>query len=150
MHDPRFELTAGTLEAEDINAKRMKALDLRLAGASFRRIGVEMGIHYSTAWNYVEHMLTEYAKEPTEAVRHAEMARLDRLMLAYWPAALQGDHKAAQMVLGIMDRRARLLGLDSPQKVDISGFIRTMAVKEGLDPDQAVRDAEAIVATGGR
>lgn len=150
MDDPRFALVASTIESEDINVRRMKALELRLAGASYRQIGAELGVHYSSAWHDVDIMLREYAKEPTEAIRNAEMGRLDRLMLAHWPAAIRGDVKATQQVLAIMDRRARLLGLDSPQKVDITGIIRTMAVEEGLDPDQAVRDAEKILATEGR
>lgn len=150
MDDPRFAHIAATLDADDINIRRMRALELRLAGGSYRQIAAELKIDVAQAWRDVDVMLREYAKEPTEAIRNAEMGRLDRLMLAHWPAAIKGDVKATATVLSIMDRRARLLGLDSPQKVDITGFIRTMAMKEGLDPDQAVRDAEAILASGGR
>jgi len=90
-------------------------------------------------------MLKEVAGEPAEQVRKAELGRLDRLLMAHWPAAVDGDAKATQTVLQIMDRRARYLGLDAPQRIDLTAWIRDMAEREGIDPDQAVKDAEAIV-----
>ena len=38
--------------------------------------------------------------------------RLDALQVSVWDKALSGDYKAARMVLDIMTRRAKLLGLD--------------------------------------
>ena len=146
MDDPRFALGDPTTEADETNRRRLKALDLRLAGATYRQLGEMLGVHYSTAWDDVQIMLAEYGREPAEAIRNAEVARLDRLLMAHWPKAVQGDAKATATVLSIMDRRARLLGLDAPQQLDITGWVREMAQAEGLDADQAVRDAEAILA----
>lgn len=53
--------------------------------------------------------------------------------------------KAIGRLLQISKRRADLMGLDAPKKVDITTQIRDMAIAEGLDPDQAVRDAEAFI-----
>ena len=94
-------------------------------------------------------MLTEYAVEPATQLRDMEVARLDRLLAAHWGKATKGDVNATRMVLTIMDRRAKLLGLDAPQKLDVTGWIREMAEAEGIDPDQAVRDAESIVRRSG-
>ena len=127
------------------DARCLKALDLRLAGASYRQIGSQLKVSHVQAQRDVHHMLQEVAGEPAEKVRHAELARLDRLLLAHWPAAVSGDQKATAMVLQIMDRRARYLGLDAPQKIDLTAWIRDMAEREGIDPEQAVRDAETIV-----
>ncbi len=75
--------------------------------------------------------------------------RLDRLQEALWPKAISGDTRAADVVLRIMNRRARMLGIDAPARIDITAWIREIAVKEGMDPEQAVRDAKAILrATG--
>lgn len=49
--------------------------------------------------------------------RKIEQDRLDILQAAYWNDALSGDVKAGQMIVRIMDRRAKLLGLDMPIKV---------------------------------
>ena len=127
------------------DVRELKALDLRLAGASYRQIGQQLNVSHVQAQRDVHRMLKEVASEPAEEVRKAELARLDRLVMAHWPAAVQGDSKATLMVLQIMDRRARYLGLDAPQKIDLTASIREMAEREGIDPDQAVRDAEEIV-----
>ena len=127
------------------DARGLKALDLRLSGASYRQIGQQLGVSHVQAFRDVQRVLREVVSEPAEAVRRVELARLDRLMRAHWSAAIEGDTKATAMVLQIMDRRARYLGLDSPQKIDLTASIREMAEREGIDVDQAVKDAEAIV-----
>ena len=127
------------------DARGLKALDLRLSGASYRQIGQQLGVSHVQAFRDVQRVLREVLSEPAEAVRRVELARLDRLMRAHWPAATEGDVRATAMVLQIMDRRARQLGLDGPQKIDLTASIREMAEREGIDPDQAVRDPEEIV-----
>ena len=96
----------------------------------------------------MQRVLLRVIAEPAKEVRGQELARLDRLMQTHWPAAVEGNHMATGVVLQIMDRRMRLLGLDAPQRIDITGWIRQLAEREGLDPDQAVRDAEAFVREG--
>src|SRR3990167_1072450 len=156
MDDPRFYLIAPTdaLETGYDNGqfqRRLKALELRLAGASYRQIGESLGIHYTTARDHVQVMLQEHARAPADAVPNAEIARLDRLLLAHWPLAIKADPKATATVLSIMDRRARLLGLGAPQRVDLTGWVREIAAAEGWpDPDQTVRDTEALLAATGR
>ena len=136
---------ASSERTAEIEARQLQALDLRLAGASYRQIGNQLNVSHVQAMRDVATMIAEYASEPADVVRKAEVARLDKLMLAHWPSAIKGDHKATQTVLQIMDRRARLLGLDAPQRIDVTGWIREMARREGLDPDAAVKDAEDIL-----
>jgi hypothetical protein len=73
--------------------------------------------------------------EPADEVRKQELDRIDRLQVAVWNRALKGDDKAINTVLRLMERRARLLGLDAAQRVqaevvsydghrDIDGEIR--------------------------
>lgn len=40
------------------------------------------------------------------------------MTVALWPAAMQGDVTAVTGLLRIMERRAKLLGLDAPVKTD--------------------------------
>ena len=60
-----------------------------------------------------------------DELRELESARLDALQLAAWAKVEQGDLHAIEIVLKIMDRRAKLLGLypvtkqTSPQYVSI-------------------------------
>ena len=128
------------------DARAVKTLELRLAGASYREIGAALKVSHVQAIRDVTYMLRQYASQPADEVREVERRRLDRLLLSHWPAATgqPADLKAATMVLQIMDRRARYLGLDAPQKVDITSWVREVAEREGLDVEQAIRDAEAI------
>ena len=61
-------------------------------------------------------VLAETAQEAADEVRALELARLDALLAALWPQ--QGEPAVVDRVLRIMERRAKLLGLDAPTRVD--------------------------------
>jgi hypothetical protein len=52
-------------------------------------------------------------------LREQELDRLDRLQRNVWAQALNGDLQAVQVALRIIDRRAKLLGLDTPVRQEI-------------------------------
>ncbi|MBB4893550.1 hypothetical protein FHS39_002581 [Streptomyces olivoverticillatus] len=54
-----------------------------------------------------------------EAWRELELAKLDALQKAIWPKAMEGDPRAIEAALKILDRRARMLGLDSAIKLEV-------------------------------
>jgi hypothetical protein len=97
--------------------KRKQALQLRLAGASYRQIADTLGYadgNPGDVWRIVQEELKEVTREPAENVRMMEMERLDLLQMTHWPAARQGDYQATAMVLRIMEMRARYYGLSAP------------------------------------
>jgi hypothetical protein len=96
------------------NLRRQQALDLRLAGATYRQIGERLGVSPPIAWKHTQAALQQAPHEPAQEVREIELARLDRLHMAHWPQALGGSVEATDRVLKLMDRRVRLLGLDQP------------------------------------
>lgn len=124
-------------------------LQMRLAGAAYRDIMRALGYRsVAGAWGAVRKALRESLQEPGRELRALEVARLDRLLLRWWPVAISADpgaREATQTVLEVMRRRAALLGLDAPMQIDITGYVRELAIEHGLDPDQAVRDAEQII-----
>jgi hypothetical protein len=80
-------------------------------------------------------------------LRVLEAGRLDQLQLAIWKSALAGHLGAIDRVLRIMERRARLFGLDTPL-LDVSTLMRELAQSEGHTPtetEQAVQEAERIL-----
>jgi ADP-ribosylglycohydrolase len=100
--------------------KERKVLEMRLAGVTFEVIARSVG--YSSAgscYNAYKRALIRTLQEPAEAVREAEVARLDRLMQGVWTAALRGEVRSVEAVLRIMDRRAKLMGLDAPTKQQV-------------------------------
>jgi|SRR5579871_1043612 len=96
--------------------KQRRAMEMRLAGASYQKIADELG-YSGTAGSYkaVMSAMDETIREPAEKLRPLELDRLDGLLETWYPLARAGDEKAADIVLKIQARRARLLGLDAPE-----------------------------------
>lgn len=102
---------------------RRKAMDLRVAGASYQQIAETLGIGVASAWRHVNAALDENRKataESSELVRQLELDRLDKMVIALWPNRSQARN--VDSLLRIQERRARLLGLDrEPGIGDASG-----------------------------
>lgn len=133
----------------------MQALELRMAGATYEHIREKIGVRSrATAYNYVMRALDSQREEPSRKVRQLEIARLDRLLVSWWPRAVgykKGDHQidpdihAAKYVLELLQRRHRMLGVDAPLKVDLTGMVRELAEALGLDEEQAMEEAGVLV-----
>lgn len=99
--------------------KHKQALERRKDGLSYDAIAQELG--YSTAqgaYAAVKAMLLKSIREPADEVRQVENERLDVLFhKVYTRAKESGDEKDITQCLAIMNRKARLLGLDAPTKV---------------------------------
>lgn len=107
-------------EKADILARQILAIDLRRAGYSYRAIGERLKVSHETARQDVESELERLAKlrdGKVEAERELELERLDMLMKALAPMAQVGNPGAVNSFLKCMERRAKLLGLDAPQKI---------------------------------
>jgi hypothetical protein len=50
-------------------------------------------------------------------MRSLELMHLDALQDALWPSGIAGDQGAVDRILKIMERRARILGLDAAPKL---------------------------------
>lgn len=99
--------------------KENKVLELRRAGETWERIAAAVGYaNASGAQKAYQRVVTRVQRESVDEIRDLELDRLDRLQRAYWtPAVVERDRRSAELVLKIMDRRARLMGLDAPSKV---------------------------------
>jgi hypothetical protein len=96
---------------------------MRASGASFRAIGSALGIDPTWARTLLLKALEEITAETAELLRVQEGERLDLLQRGVWPAALAGDTKATAAVIRIMERRAKLFGLDAPIKVAVDADV---------------------------
>jgi hypothetical protein len=108
-------------KAEAAAERRVQALQLRMAGASYRAIGSRLGVSEAQAHRDVHAELTrlaEKAADAAEQVRTLELERLDAMLLALWPQAKQANQGAIDRVLRLMERRAKLLGIDAPTRID--------------------------------
>jgi hypothetical protein len=99
-----------------------EALELRKAGLTFRQIGQRMGFSEQRAHTLVTEELARLNAKRAEnatAVLRLELLRLDAMLAGVWKRATTGNLPAIGAVLGIMARRAKLLGLDAIGKPDI-------------------------------
>ena len=139
-------------------------LTKRLSGMSLREIGEAEGVTPQAICQMVQRVLRERISETVEQARSLELMRLDQLLKAVWPNAMNGDIACIDRCLAIMQRRARLLGLDMQvggglrfgpngpvEEVNENGN-RTVRVQIVNDPESARREwllQQRIVALGG-
>jgi len=110
-------------------------LELRKGGATYAMIGADLGVSEARAHQIVNDALTATVAEPTEQVRKLEIERIDHMLSVVWPTAtnamsevttvdaslLEMILKAQAGVLKLMERRAKLTGLNAPEKVEEVG-----------------------------
>jgi hypothetical protein len=75
-----------------------------------------------------------------------ELSRLDELHATFHPKAKAGDDRAAAIVLRIQERRAQMLGIDSPMRID-AVQVRAEAVPQ---PSGVDRIMEALNRLAGK
>lgn len=95
----------------------VKSWELRKAGVPYGKIGRQLGVSSATIYRYIQDQLKQYTNEIHATVQDTvtlELARLDDMYLAIWSKARGGDNKAIELALKVMERRAKLLGLDTP------------------------------------
>lgn len=135
----------------DIEERRVRVAQLLLARYSLRQIAQVCGTSRMTAQRDVEAVRAEWLAHrmgSVEQIAADDLARLDRAEAAIWDQIEDGKLYAIDRLLAIMERRAKLLGLDVPTKVDLTLQLRERAVAEGLDPDEVVKAAQEIVKAG--
>jgi hypothetical protein len=103
--------------------RKLQALELRRIGYTYRAIGKEMGLNHCTVLQMVVEAIAEIPRESAEAVLRLELARLDEMQSSIYTTAVEGDHNAILTVLRIMERRARLEGIERPAAMNVNAQI---------------------------
>lgn len=107
--------------------RRIQVVSDALAGLTYEQIAERHGFSdKSAAHKAVMRSLQKVEARLVDEYRTLEAARLDQITLAMAPLMLDARQPgatriaAAGKLLATSERRARLLGLDAPQRVDIS------------------------------
>lgn len=104
----------------EVFEKEKKVLELRRGGLTFDLIAERMGYaNASGAQKAYERACARIVYDDVTALRNAEMDRLDIAQAAIWNEVLRGTISAVTALIKIMERRARLLGLDVPTKTQL-------------------------------
>ncbi len=93
-------------------SRRAEAFVLHRTGVDTATIADRMDVHPKTVQRWIREEVQRIPEEEAEQIRALELARLDAILVPQMRKAMAGDPKAADVVLRIMDRRARYLGLD--------------------------------------
>ena len=101
----------------DKRERAVKALELRKAGISYEIIAQRLGYSNRTAaYRAVSRLIESTEKEAVTDLREMELRRLDDLFRALYMKAIGGDLGAVDRCLKIMERRAKIAGIDAPEK----------------------------------
>lgn len=126
-------------------AREEKALEMRAKGSSYAEIGRVLKISRQGARQLVRRAYEELAADAMEETVHArdaELARNDRIVLAWWDQMEGGDPKAAEIVLKALAQRHKILGLEST-RLDLT--VNTPPDLTGLT-DAELATLEALMA----
>lgn len=125
VYASRGKLRIAARAGEDVRLveARKEALELRRDGNSYRQIAAIMEISPATAGNYVQSelsMLRDQTAEDTEALRDIEVQRCDDMLRHLGSGIRAGDVPSVMAAVKISERRAKLLGLDAPERKEIT------------------------------
>ena len=105
--------------------KMEKCWEMRLAGATFKQIGQELGCSHVYALKLYRKCLEERSdriREMADRYLAHQMEQFDKIILAHW--ARRADPTHAGVIMRAMDSKAKLLGLNAAvaieHKVEVS------------------------------
>ena len=101
--------------------RRTQYVNLRKEGYTYEHIAAQFGVTRQAVYSGVKKALDKQQAESVGELRALENERLDDLLRAIYAEALKGDLGAIDRILRIMERRARLWGLDAPVRQELSG-----------------------------
>jgi Trp operon repressor len=110
-----------TADDDALAERRQKVSALRLMHYTQREIAVELGVSVATINRDLAVVRAEWAERRSQSYESwvgEELAKIDLLERAILPAAISGDDKAQARLVQFMDRRARMMGLDKPERFE--------------------------------
>jgi hypothetical protein len=114
--------------------RRVRALKLRQAGASYADIAQKLGLaSEAAARTEVSRAMSSVVREAGDEVIDLERDRLDRIQAMAWKLAQDGDVRAIRELVRILERRAKLLGLDRTEKRDDEGMDDALSLLDRID-----------------
>lgn len=105
------------MKAEERAERDAKALQLFVAGATYRQIGAMIGLRSPASVDrIIKKELASAAQRRAllnDEAFSIHQERTERLFNAYWAPALKGDVRAAEICRRLLHQESRLYGLDA-------------------------------------
>jgi len=90
--------------------KETTIIELRQEGYIWREIAVMVDMSIAGVAKAYKRALTRHPHATIDEHRELELDRLDTLQRTFWKSAVAGNPRAADFVLRVIDKRAKLLG----------------------------------------
>lgn len=124
----------------EIDLRRQKVATMVLGRYTQRQIADALGVSQTLVHKDMVAIREEWRERRAQDYDGwvaEELASLDRMQHTLWPDVLKGEDKAIGRVLSIMDRRAKLLGLDQPERYE-----HTVISKDAIEAEIARLEEE--------
>jgi DNA-binding CsgD family transcriptional regulator len=109
-----------------------------IAGERQRSIGARLGITQQSVSEAVARARNVYPIEDRAETLSQSVEIASSMLEVFLPKALEGDKGAARIVDRFIGRRADLLGLTNPKKIELAAAVQE--VREGVEPLSVVLD----------
>lgn len=118
-----------------------KILEMRRRGCDYDKIASEIKVNdASYAAKLGKKAIEKYKRkceEDASALVTLQKMQINDVINANYPAAMNGDPKAAQVIIAAMKRLAELMGLDAPTKHEHSGDIHIFPPAKSIEAENA-------------
>lgn len=145
------ERKAVDAERVELARQEKEALQLKIGGASYQRIGDHQDVNASTAYRRVQRALAEITLAPATELKSLEDERLHALIAALWPVAMKAGPQqieAVRELRRLSESLRKLHGLDAPTRRSLEVFAHDdWAILIGrLEAELAGNDPKALSA----
>jgi len=137
--------------------RQKKALQMRLAGASFDQIAEALGYaNRSGAYDAVQRVMKGIPEPEAKLYKKLNIERLNRLLVALWPTATRElpDKDIIAQAIRVIAEMNKLSGAYAPVESKITldmvrDVARKIAEQEGTTEEMVMAEAEEIVKSMG-
>lgn len=139
-------------EQAQIELRRKTVAANLIGGLNYRDLAETLGVSIGTISNDVKVILSRWRREQMRAADdwvQLEVRRLDKMLNTIWNSVVAGDLACMDRALKIMERRAKLLGLDAPEQTQGLNVDLMQCTDEQLERISRGEDPLAVVLTGG-
>jgi len=139
----------------DTFEREIKVWQYRVAGATFQQIADKLDYANESGARAAFKRYVNRTKDETLAneIRDLHKERLEVALLAIWPAVERGDLEAIKVMLKILERDAKMFGIDTPVKTEVEvttydGIYLRESTERLIDQIREIEEAQIIVGEG--
>jgi len=135
--------------------RELKVWQYRVAGATFQQIADKLDYANESGARAAFKRYVNRTKDETltSELRELHKERLDAALLAIWPAVERGDLEAIKVMIKLLERDAKMFGIDTPVKTEVEvttydGIYLRESTKQLIRQVREIEDAQVLLGEG--